>query len=407
MSRVLELLRREPRARAFLLTYLQSALGTGAGYLALVVLAYDRLHSPWAIALVLLADFLPAMTLGPVVGAIVDRSSRRACAVGADVVRAVAFIGLGLVDSFEATVALALLAGVGTAFFSPSILAALPSLVRPERLSAITSLYGGVTDLGRTIGPLIAAIAFSLVGGETLMIVNGTTFALSAAILRFLPFGRRAAGDPAVGRGALLREAREGLSTTAGVEGLRVVLFASSAVVLFAAMLNVAELLLARDLGVGAAGFAVLSAALGAGVVVGSLSGARSAALPDLKSRYLGGLRIVGIGLLLLSIVPIYAAALPAFFLIGLGNGLVVVHERLIFQRTVPDRLAGRAFAVLDTLASWAFAGAFILAGVLISAIGTRELLAISGAGSLLVWALAASRLRSVWRDRDALAATE
>jgi hypothetical protein len=248
---------------------------------------------------------------------------------------------------------------------------------------------------------------FSLVGGETLMIVNGATFAVSAAVLRFLPFGERAAGEHAVGSGALLREAREGLSTTAGVAGLRVVLFASSAVVLFAAMLNVAELLLARDLGVGAAGFAVLSAALGVGVVTGSLTGARSAELPDLKARYLGGLRLVGLGLLLLSVVPVYAAAVPAFFLIGLGNGLVVVHERLIFQRTVPERLAGRAFAVLDTLASWAFAAAFILAGVLISAIGTRELLAISGAGSLLVWAAAASRLRSVWRGDEALAASE
>jgi MFS family permease len=407
VSALLDLLRTEPRARAFLLTYLQSSLGTGAGYLALVVLAYDRLHSPWAIALVLLAEFLPVMTLGPLVGAIVDRSSRRTCAVGADAVRAVAFVGLALVNSFEATVALALLAGLGTAFFSPSILASLPSLVRPDRLSAVTSLYGSVTDVGRTVGPLVAAVMFSLVGGETLMIVNGATFAVSAAVLRFLPFGERAAGEHAVGSGALLREAREGLSTTAGVAGLRVVLFASSAVVLFAAMLNVAELLLARDLGVGAAGFAVLSAALGVGVVTGSLTGARSAELPDLKARYLGGLRLVGLGLLLLSVVPVYAAAVPAFFLIGLGNGLVVVHERLIFQRTVPERLAGRAFAVLDTLASWAFAAAFILAGVLISAIGTRELLAISGAGSLLVWAAAASRLRSVWRGGEALAASE
>src|SRR5207244_5805432 len=106
---IVDLLRNEPRARAFLVTHLQSSLGTGAGYVALVVIAYRRFHSPWAISLVLLADFLPVMLLGPVIGAIVDRCSRRCCAVAADAVRAVAFTSIGLVHGFCATVALACL----------------------------------------------------------------------------------------------------------------------------------------------------------------------------------------------------------------------------------------------------------------------------------------------------------
>jgi hypothetical protein len=56
-----------------LIAHAQSALGTGAAAVALVVLAYKRFHSPWAITLVLLADFLPAMVLGPLFGAAVDR----------------------------------------------------------------------------------------------------------------------------------------------------------------------------------------------------------------------------------------------------------------------------------------------------------------------------------------------
>src|SRR2546423_2929514 len=173
MARLLELLRSERRARAFLLTYLQSSLGTGAGYVALVVVAYSRFHSPWAITLVLLADFLPAMLLGPVVGAVVDRFSRRRCAVAADLIRVVAFLGLGVVGSFPATVAFATLAGFGTALFSPSILAALPSLVAKERLPGITSLYGSVTTAGRTLGPLLAAVALPIVGAHTIILLHG------------------------------------------------------------------------------------------------------------------------------------------------------------------------------------------------------------------------------------------
>src|SRR3954471_15157960 len=131
MGAVRAVIAKEPRARWFLLANAQSAIGTGAAVIALVVLAYDRLHSPWAISLVLLADFLPVMLLGPLFGAVADRWSRRGCAVAADTLRAGAFVGLGLVHSFEATVVLALVGGIGTALFSPAVLAALPSLASP------------------------------------------------------------------------------------------------------------------------------------------------------------------------------------------------------------------------------------------------------------------------------------
>jgi MFS family permease len=337
------------------------------------------------------------MVLGPVAGAMADRFSRRSCAVAADIIRAVAFIGLGVVSTFPATLALAVLAGFGTALFSPSILAALPSLVSRERLSAATSLFGSVTTIGRTLGPLLAALALPLVGADTVMIANGVTFAISAAVLGFIRFGQRVPVPETAAPPGLLRSAVIGVRATAQISGVRVVLFASTAIILFAAMLNVAELLLARELHAGTAGFSVLIAVLGIGVVAGSLMGTRGDSAPELKSRYLGGLAIVALGLILLSVAPVFAAALPAFFVIGLGNGLVVVHERLLFQHGVPGQLQGRAFAALDALGSWAFAIAFVAAGGLISAIGIRPLLGLAGAGTLVVWAVASTALRSVW----------
>jgi hypothetical protein len=47
-----------PSLRRFFLAHLQSELGTGAAYVALLLVAYHRLHSGWAISLVLLADFV-------------------------------------------------------------------------------------------------------------------------------------------------------------------------------------------------------------------------------------------------------------------------------------------------------------------------------------------------------------
>src|ERR1051325_3680720 len=46
VTAALTLLRRERGARRFLLAHTQSSLGTGAAYVALLVLAFDRFHSP-------------------------------------------------------------------------------------------------------------------------------------------------------------------------------------------------------------------------------------------------------------------------------------------------------------------------------------------------------------------------
>src|SRR5947209_535421 len=239
-----------------------------------------------------MADFIPAMIFGPVFGAIADRWSRRWCLVASDLVRAVAFAGVALVGGIEATIACALLAGTGAGLFTPAALAALPSVVDEGRRPAATSLYGALTDLGRTAGPAIAALGLALGGAEPVVLANGATFLLSAVVLAALPIGAAPATEPGE-RAGLLREARDGVSAAARMPGVRVLLIASSSLLMVAGMLNVGELLLSRKLGGGAVGYAILSVAYGVGFVAGTLTGARARPLPDLKRRYLGGILLI------------------------------------------------------------------------------------------------------------------
>jgi MFS family permease len=391
---VLRTLQGERRARAFLLTYAQSALGTGAAAVALFVLAYDREPTPWAITVVLLAYDLPPGILGPFLGALVDRVSRRWCVIAADLVRVAAFAGIAVVDSIEATVALAFLAGAATALYRPAALAALPSLVERERLPAVTSIYGSLTDVGRTVGPALAAVGFPLVGGSGLMMINAATFAISAVVLSTLRFGDKVAGPATDAAPSFVREVREGLQVATSGRVVRTVVIASSGIILFASMLNVAELPLAHDLGVGASGFALLLTAQGIGVVAGSLSGARRGGLGEYKVRYaLGGVAVAA-GLIAMSVLPWYGAALVAFVVFGIGNGLVVVHERLIFQLAIPQRLMGRAFALLDALGAWGFVTAYLVAGLTVSALGAPGAIGIAAGGTVAVVVYAALALR-------------
>jgi MFS family permease len=405
MRQVTELLRAEARARWFFLALTQSAIGTGAGYVALLLIAYERYESAWAITLVLLADLLPAMLLGPVFGAAADRWSRRGCMVVSDLLRGVAFVGIALVDSYLATLALALLAGVGTGLFTPASLAALPSVTTAKRAPAATALYGVTADIGFTLGPAVAALALLVASPQDVTLVNGVTFALSALILVRLPFGAVTASAEATAAGALqlLRDAREGLKALAAVPGARAVIAGSSAALFFGGLFNVAELPFAKtEIGADAAGFSLLVASFGLGFVGGSLSGSKGGGVQRLRRRFILGMVLDGLGVLACAVTTSIEVAALAFAVAGAGNGMYLVHERVFLQQTVSERFLARAYGAKDALASWGFGVAFLAAGGLLSLTDPRAVFVIAGGGALLAAGLTAIVLHRAQRKLDA-----
>jgi MFS family permease len=396
MREILDLIKQESRARRFFIALGQSALGTGAALVALLVIALERFDSPWAIGLILLADVIPGMVLGPLFGAVADRWSRRACVVLADVVRAAAFAGLVLVDGFGLTIAFALMAGVGTALFQPASLAALPGLVERPHLPAATSLYGALTDVGFVAGPAIAAAVMLAGGPELVLGANAVTFALSAVILLTIRFGEVVseigpAGEPR----SLIRDIRDGFTAAARIPGLRLLLLASTAALFCGGLFNVAELLLAtEELDTSESGFSVLVAIYGLGFIGGSVAGARGGSVAVLRRRYLGGLLLAAVGTGASGVAPSAVVAAVCFVGAGYGAGLLLVHERLLIQALVPDALSGRIFGMRDSLTAWAWAIAFVVGPLLLTAIGTRTTVVVAGAGALAVWLVAAWLLR-------------
>jgi MFS family permease len=401
LNATVELFAREPRARWFFAALLQSSLGTGAGYVGLLLIAYDQWHSPWAITLVLLADLLPAMLFGPLFGAAADRWSRKWCTVVADLLRCGAFVGIAVTDSFAVTLVLALVAGCGTGLFTPAALASLPGLVEPKRLPTATSVYAALGDLGFTAGPAVAAVILLFGTPEQLIGMNGVTFGISAIVLGRLSFGRAPTGVDAA-RPSLLREAMEGMAATAGMPGIRALLAVSAGALFFAGLFNVAELPFADDiLDSGEVGYSVLATCFGVGFVVGSLTGTKGGAPAVLKRRYRLGLVVLATGFVAAGLAPDFAAAAGAVVVGGFGNGMVIVYERQLIQATVPDLMAGRIFGMKDSLSAWAFGVAFVCAGALISLIGVRELLVAAGIGGLGAWLVSLRALGRAFNERE------
>ena len=203
-------------------------------------------------------------------------------------------------------------------------------------------------------------------------------------------------------RRSLFLEAREGIRLTSGMVGVRVVLWVSAAALFFGGILNVAELLFAEDLGAGESGFAVLVALYGLGFVVGSLMGRGGRQLARLKHRYLLGLLLMATGFIAAGLAPVYEVAAVMFAVAGLGNGLMLVHERLLIQDSVVHSLMGRVFGVKDALTAWAFALAFLTAGGLLELVDPGTAIVAAGVGGLAAWALAVVLLRGEWTGAPA-----
>src|SRR5262245_59731190 len=129
------------QAKPFYGALAQGALGTGAAYVAVILVAYERLGSAWALAAIVLAETLPGMLAGPLIGAWLYRRDRLRCAIAADVVRAAAFAVLFVAPGPVALIAAALITGVASTVFRPAAFALLPAVVPDERRMPALALW--------------------------------------------------------------------------------------------------------------------------------------------------------------------------------------------------------------------------------------------------------------------------
>jgi len=405
---VVALLRTPGPVRLFLLASLQSSVGNAVGYVALLLLAYDRFRSPWAVSLVLLADFLPAILLGPVFGALADRSSRRVLVVGGELLCGAAFVALAFAHSFALVLALALVAGLGTALYHPASKAALAGLAG-ERAEVAMGALVTTWSAASVAGPAVGAALLLAFSPSMLLAIDAATFFVSAFILSRLALDREetvtgtdatsdnvnlaiAAGelvtphepDAAIGHGV-----RAGLRAARGIAGLGAIIGAGAAATLAFSLMNVAEPLLATDeLDAGGVGFALLVCAYGVGSTLGSLRGRADARF------LLASLAAGGVTLCASAVVTTLPMAMASFLATGLFAGAVMSSDQQLVTRMAPEAIRGRVFGLKDSLDSLAFCAAFAGGGVIASLGGPRAVFAVSGVGALTVAALAAVVLR-------------
>ena len=380
------LLRTPGGVRPFLAASFQSSIGNAIGYIALLLLAYDLTHSAWAVSAVLLAEFVPAIALGPFFGALADRLPRRRLVVMADLLRCLAFVGLAFAGSLPALIGLALAAGVGGALYQPAAKSALPGLAGKHADQAMGTLVASWSAAGM-IGPGLGAGLLVVMSPASLLLVNAATFLVSAIVLGRLPIDAARAAAAAVcpeADGAPAEAPdhgiRAGLKTLRGIPGLAVIIGAGAATTLAFSMMNVAEPLLARsELHTGGAGFALLVCAFGIGSTVGALRGRADGWA--LLATLAGG----GVALVASALAPSVGVAAVTFLVTGIFAGAFMSTEHQMIARQAPEAVLGRVFGLKDSLDAVALCAAFVGGALIASHTDARVVFAVSGAAALIV----------------------
>lgn len=389
----MELWRSERGARPFFAAVTLGAIGSSAAYVALMLVAYERLGSAWAASAVLLAELLPGMLAGPLIGAWIDRRDRRRCVVAAQLVYAVALAAMIVAPGVPALLALAVLTGFAGDVARPATFALLPAVVHEERRMPAVALWGALRDSGSLIGPALAAGVLVLGGPELLLGAVAVSLVAAAAMftrVRFVSEPERDTDEDA----SLVDGVREGLRYVGRDRVLLLLAGATGVIVLASGMMNVAEVLLAqKDLKAGGAGFALLVTVFGVGCVLGSIASARSTTLARLKFGYVAGLGVLGLGLLATALAPTLWWAAAAFLVSGIGQSATMTHDRGLLQQLVPGHMLARVHGLVGSIEAWGLAGAALLGGTLATLLGARGVFAVSGCALLLIGVLTAAVL--------------
>ncbi len=378
LARQRELIRSSPSFRLLFTSVFVSGLGTYLAVIALSVDVWDRTHSGVWVSALLIADFLPAVAIGLLLGPLVDRLSRKRLLVGADLVRLAVFVLLAFAVTSWQIVALAFVAGVATGFARPAAYAGLPNLVGPDALPRANSLLRIAEQLTITIGTVLGGVIVGAAGTDPAYLVNAGSFLLSAALLVRIPAGLLQQGR-AESRG-YWSDFAEGVRIVRRSRPLLTVLFSWNLAMLAVAFVNVSEIVLAKvSFNAGAVGFGLLFAANGLGAVVGALLAPAWLERRSMTVLYGLGIALMGVGYLSAAASPNVWVAIWCVVLGGIGNATALLCNTLLVQRGAPDNVRGRAFTLIMGTNFAVLGVGMAIAGPVVDSLGARWVWGIAG----------------------------
>ena len=246
--------------------------------IAMTFAVLDSGGSASAVGLVLGARFIPMILLIGIGGVVADRHPRRTVMIVASLAGGFLQVATAITilwgePAVWLLATLSLLKGGTTAFFLPASNAMVADVVPADDIQRAYGLAGTAGAASDLLGPVCAGVIVALSNPGWALLLDGATFAISAGLLLCVP--ATTPREPAA-RAGMLTELREGWREVRSRQWLWIVIACSTGFQ-FVVLASIAVLgpLVARESLGGAAAWATVVTAFGAGGLVGGLVSAR------------------------------------------------------------------------------------------------------------------------------------
>ena len=380
-----------------LASYTINEIGDSVGIVALAVLVYDRTGevAPTA-ALFLAGKFLPAL-VAPFLTARLDQMAVRRTLPWLYIVEALVFVALAWIAdtgfALAVVLALALVDGAIAVTARALTRGAIASILQPLHLlregNALLNVGFAVAVVG---GSALGGLLISEFGLSVALLADAASFiaiAIALALARNLP-------KPQGEAQPTLERLRSGLAFARRDPRVRLLLGGQSvALILFTLIIPIEVIYAKESLGTTSAGFGVLLASWGAGIVAGSIL------FVSLRNRSAAGLILLStaaIGLAYLGMAGAQSLFMACLLSVlgGTGNGIQWVSVMTALQEATPSDYQARVVGLLESsLAAMPGVG-YLIGGILTAAWSPRTAYAVAGIGTLLLVLIALVALRGL-----------
>lgn len=367
-----------------------SQFGTQITLLALPLAAILTLEaSPLEASILGALEYAPFLALTLVAGVWVDRVRRRPLLVAADLVRAIVLASVPVAWALDVLTmwqlyAVGLAVGSMTVVFDVAYVPYVASLVERRQLGDANSKVEISRSAAQTSGPAIAGGLVELLTAPYALLADAVSFVASAVLLgRIRTEEVEAVAERKPGR----RELADGVRYVFGSRLFRPIM-ACTALSNFFGQAIWGPLLLVYavrelDLGPGTIGLVLTIGSVG--VLAGALAVGRILRLLPIGPTIALSAVLFGPPVLLVPLAPQTSAEpwlVAAFAITGFGGVVYNVSTRTLFQSLTPNRMLGRATAVVRTVVWGVIPLGALLGGVLAEVIGLREAIWVGASGA-------------------------
>ena len=252
-----------------------SLIGTWMQRISVSWLTWEMTHSSLWLGIVAFADFFPGLIVGPIAGAVADRTDQLTVVKISQLIslaQAGVLCALTAADRLNiwGLVALTGFQGAVVAFNQPARLALVPSLVANEDLGSAIAINSVIFNLARFVGPMLAGLVIVWSGVAAAFAANAVSYvAFLVALVRINVDGVRR--DPSRRRN-FSTDLIEGIRYTARHPAIGALLLLLTAIGIGGRPLNqLLPAFSAQLFHLGAGGFSALASAAGAGAILGGL----------------------------------------------------------------------------------------------------------------------------------------